>query len=604
MFDESVYSTILQASYTILKSNGQKLGKEFCEGFMFDYDPRNGQASLRNAETLFNYVAREAQRLNNSMQIRDEEQLFGVVGFFIENIFNRYQSSRRGSMGGGMGFGGNAPSSGFGGGFQGGSMFSQNRSSLGFGQQNPPPPTSHLIDDVMEPGRPISPPPSQSTAPTAMSFAAPKPQETIVSKYVANPFDDLSNTGIEFNAVPAQPTWGEELPTDRRIVVSKREILKTRDEKYTINRCSAYHQVILNDQMDVVKDFFDCVPDSTLGSPFLFKIGYNHLDVLEVPTQDFVEIRQKCIDAVTEDPDAFLHKKIMEVLGTMRRDPWKAMTTYLTQHINRALHLSARLSTNPKLYLQIGEFDDLNDLLSSSFKHSFTTHPEGRHQLEKIVASSLWNALAMNSTVLFGDNNTVPTHAIQSSPAFPFSMEGVYPNKFAIPLPQDAMAETFVEKFQEHELTKRSYVVSKRSVVITNILGRYVLPEISKDPKIITNSVASLLNSCIIPYTKISVNPHDVMTADISLVSETHPSDQLEAYYEDPKQHQIDEIENYGRKKPNHFPIDQSIFAVQYGMSPMEYLMALDVFSTIDTQTNSGQTILAKKTIPSLTTTA
>lgn len=597
MFDASVYNTILQAAHTVLRNNVNRLSQPFCEGFMFDHDLSNGVAAQQNAQRLLNYVSQEAQRANGQLTVKDDEQLFAIVGSYITSIFSAWQN-RGGGRPQQQGFGGGFNT---GGGFNGGSMFSNQRNSM-FGAPRPGP-GSHFADDVVAP---VVQPTAQPApvAPAAPLNFAPAPAAAPISesviKYVNNPLDDFPDNA-EFSAVPTRPTWGDDKPNDRRIVIGKREDLKAHDSKFQINRSMAFHQLILNDPMDVVNDFFDIVPDATLGTPFMFKIGYNHLDIIDVPTADFAEIRKKCIEGVANDHQTFIHKKVIEVLNTMQRGPWKAMTSYLVDHINRALWLACRLSDKPKLFIKISDFEDLDTLLSSSFHHTFTTHPAGRYALERIVGAAIWNAIVKNSDLMFTGKD-IPTHAMQSSPAFPFSIDGVYPNKFAIPTGEDAMAETFTKHMHDHELSKRSYILSNRSVVITNILGKSVLSSIGTDPTRSSNVPAVLLNAVAIPFTEMNLASSEVGNI-VPNVSEAYPGEQLETYYNNPTNYEVEEVETYGKKRPVLLPVDQTIFAVQYGVSPTEYLMGLDVFTTIDSS-SPNSVLLAKREVSTIKTNA
>lgn len=602
MFDAKVYQSIFEALYTVLRNNSANLGREFCEGCMFDYDISNGQNSQQNAQNLYNYVSQQAQLLNGNASLRDD-QLFAVIGSFVQGIFNIYRQQPQNNQNRGFGGFQGGSSTGFsnGGGFGGGNNFSGGRTMFsgnggGFGQTRPTP-GSHLADDSVHANpRSVATP----TAPSAMTFAPIKVEEPS-TKYSANPLDDLPNTGVEFSVVPTKANWGEENARDRRIIVTKRDDMKTRDNRFTVQRIGAYHQLIMNDPLQITKDFFEVVPDSTLGVPFMARISYNHLSVIDVPTSDFVEIRLKCIDAIARDPNAVLHKTIKSILDTMQRGPWKSMTNYLVDHINRALYLACRLSSKPNIFIKITDFEDLDELLSSSFQHPFTTQPEGRYQLEQIVGSTLWNVLVQNVSVMFTDN-TIPTNAIQSSPAFPYSLEGVYPNKYSIPTQQEASAETFLAKMNSQELSKKTYLLSRRSVTITNILGKNVLSNIVKDPSTINTPIAELLNSLIIPFNRAESGRKQNINDVIPYVSEVYPSDQLESYYNSPLESESKENNAFDRLYPAVFPVDQNIFAIQYGMKPEEYLMSLDVFSTIDNQVGQGQTILAKHFIPTIKT--
>lgn len=597
--DETVYQSIYNVITDVLNRNVQQLGQEFCRSFAAEYNPRNGQTGYNNAQFLLNTVTQQAQRLNGN-SIVQPDQLFQIVGGFIQETFNQYanQVRQRQNMGQGSGFntGGFGSSGGFGSGFG-------RSSSPGFntqpGRQGP---GSHLADDTANQTAP-TPQAQSASAPAPITLDKTKP-ETASVVYKANPLDELEDSSADFASVKNKPIWGDEKAKDNRIVITQRYDLKS--HRFIINRFGALHQLILDDPMTVVKDFFDIVPDQTLGTPFLFKILYNHLDTLEVPTEAFVAIRKSCIDTVIQAQERkesiVLHKQIGKILESLPTGQWKALTGYLVYHINRALYLNARLTANIKGSIKISTFDDVNDLLSSSFNHPLTTYPDGRRILEAIVGGVLWNVLVANTSIMFNEN-TVPTHALQSSPAFPFSIDQVYPNKFSIPMDNEENAQQFMTNLKEHELNQRTYLLSRRSVVITNGLGKTILPFITKDATIINNPLAQVLNQCSVDYGSISPDPHDTNDVIEPFVSEGYPSQELENYYSNPNDYVIEDQSRLTRIAPTKHPIDQTVFAVQFGMDPKDYLMAFDIFTTIDNSLGKAQMILAKKQVSSIKTT-
>jgi hypothetical protein len=599
--DETAYNAILNCAEGILRNNAQRLGAQFCNEFMTQYNPRSGQQGYNNAQFLFNYVSTEARRLNGNNVVQPD-LLFQIVGAFVENIFNNYVAQvRQQQQGGGFNNGGGFSGGGFGSssGFSGGGF---NRNNSGFNNQQPGSrgPGSHLVDDTTTMTR-TAPAPTVSPS-TPMDKPIKVDVETSVV-YKPNPLDELQDSSATFAEVRAKPIWGDEAAKDNRIVVAQRQELKC--SNFVINRVGAFHQLILDDPLDVVKDFFTIVPDQTLGSPFVFRILYNHLDVIDLPTQAFVSIRNSCIEVVNEaertKSPIVLHKQISKILESLPTGQWKAITSYLVEHINRALYLNARLTTGTnwtiKNKIKINTFDDVNELLSSSFSHPLTTHPDGRRALEALVAGVLWNVLVVNTSVMF-DSGSIPTHAMQSSPVFPFSMEGVYPNKFSIPQDNDPEAKQFLKALEERELSQRTYLLSRRSVVITNTMGKTILPYIAKDATIISNPLATVFNACALPYGKISPDSEDTKYPIEPFVLDDYPSQQLENFYSDPANYGVEEQGRLSRTAPTKFPVDQTIFAVQFGTDPKDYLMALDIFTTIDNNLGSAQMVVAKKTLP------
>lgn len=620
MLDSSMYNVVFQALHDILRRNVSKLGRDFCDNFLSQYDPNNGISAQNNAQQLLNLLEQTARNASGGQSSRiSQDQLFAWLGEFIEKNYQNYASAMQNRGGGGGGFGFNQ--GGFGGSPMGGGFGMQQRSN-GFGMgggfgstggfgQGPRPPVGSSFGDVVEPGG-ARPQQTQTPAPqqpaqsfTTQSAFAPMTSTQPAVAYSSNPLDEVSEGGVEFRPVSASLDWGGIRSGDNRIVVARRDELKTTSAKFTVNHVTAFHQYIQNDPMDVVRDFFAVVPDTTLGSPFLSKIIYHHLEILDLPTAEFLDVRNKCIEAVRQDRQVILHKQITAILDTMQRGPWKVITSYLVGEVNRALRLAARLSSEPSTYVKIGAFEDLDDLLSSSFVHPFTTLPEGRHKLDLIVGTALWNALVMNTDVMFADDEQdFPTHLIQMSPAFPSSMEGVYPNKFSIPLNSEDSMQQFKSRLNEVELSKKTYLLSRRSVVITNIFGKKVLPQIDDTPKVINTPLSQIINRVMMPYTNINIGHRDVMHDESLMADETNPSEQLMQYYENPEAMRKDEIERYSRIPNVDLPVDQTIFAIQYGVDATKYMKALDVFTTLDETLGKDQTILASKSLKEITITA
>jgi hypothetical protein len=599
MFDQGMYNKLYQAANDILMRNQQQLGVEFCRGFMDSHNLRAGQQAQQNAQTFFNYVLGLCQQQNGDTTIRNQEQLFQFVGVYIQFVGQRVSAASQqtrpiGSTFGNTGFGNT-------GGAFGGGGFGQTTGAFGGGGFGQGPMSSYSGEEILSTTpKPQAQPAATVATASPLSFDNATSNMVMSTKMTDNPLDSVDESGAEFSVVEAPPTWESGQPKDRRIVLSAREDLKTSNRQHQIGRYNAFHQLVLDNPMDVVKDFFAIVPDELLGSNFIFKINYHHLDVINVPTQDFVDVRERCVSAIAHDPNAPLHKTVLSVLETMQRGPWKAMTSYLLERVNRALYLSARLAKDPHRFIKLGEFDDIEDLLSSTFTHAVTNEPDGRHKLERIVGTAIWNALVMNTDAMF-TGSSIPTAAMQVSPAFPFSMEGVYPNKFSIPMETEALAETFISNMHTHQLNHKTYVLSKRAVTITNVLGKNVLPQLAGKPTVFTNSVASVLSTVAIPFSELNLREKQASSigAVLPYLSSDAPSDQLESYYANPQEDTRQEINNFARKRADLFPVDHFIFAVQYGMKPEEFLTSLDVFTTIDSLGKS-QAMLAKKDVSTL----
>jgi hypothetical protein len=479
----------------------------------------------------------------------------------------------------------------------GGSMF-QRASGGGSMFTNAQPPLSlgaHLDDGATQ-----SPPPRNAPAPTA-TVRAP---ETIVMTpapiKVTNPLDTLATTGVSFSAVGGRPVWSfNEGAKDDRIVVAQRIDHKTQDQRFQIVDIEAIHQQILNDPMDVLKDFFEIVPKSTLGDTFMVNIQYNHLDVVDVPQDDFLRVQELCREAYNDNQGKSLYTRIMDVLDTMQAGPYRAMLAYLKDHVNRALYLSCRLAERTDKFLSIDVLGDLSDLLDPTYQGTFAMVPGGKQRLETIVTNALWNALARNVSPLFGDGE-INTHALQSSPAMPFSIPGVYPNKYAIPTADDSMAGDFKTRLKEKVLSKSTYLLSRRSVMITNVLGDSVLDRMGDMPGKFESASGKFLKGYAIPYARHIDNPG---TPVKPFVSEEYPGTQLEAYYDSAKDFSEALSAKASSTRRPADPLDQTIFALKYGTSPKTYLAALDVFSVIDDKLGQEEVLLARKPIVSMKTT-
>jgi len=94
MFDAQFYTQkILPAADYVLRNNMNTLGQHFANEFMSEHDLNNGANPnvQRNASQLFNWVAQNAQRLNNGNLTVNDQQLFDIVGAYIKNVFDVWQ---------------------------------------------------------------------------------------------------------------------------------------------------------------------------------------------------------------------------------------------------------------------------------------------------------------------------------------------------------------------------------------------------------------------------------------------------------------------------------------------------------------------------------
>lgn len=581
MINTQAYTRIFQAAHHLLNQNAAALGQDFIQRFLVDHDPR-GSSSM--VSTFYNFVVQMAQRLNNGQaEVKSDDQLFGIVGDYISQIFQRYQQQRMMAQPYNNGFG--SP--------MGQPMMSPYGQNVSL-NTSVPAGGVHLVDDTIGANKPmVMPPVQQASVPVAATTSSPHTPTGSPAMYQDNPLDSLIDQNPEWHGVPTKASWGVEQAKDNHIIIAHTEDLKSKDTPLTVKSLIGYHQVIQNDPLEVVKDFFQIAPDSFLSNNFIFKIHYHHLDIIDVPTNDFIQLREKCLESHSKDPQGFLHKKVLEAMDSMPRGPYKAMAGYLVHHINRALYLNCRLATSLKASLKINDVEDLDELLSSNFKSSFTSLQEGRYLLERVVGSAIWNALLLNTDVLFQEDH-IPIHALQISPAFPFSIKYVYPNKFSIPTSSEEQAEYFLENLRKEELSKKSYLLSRRTVILTNILGKHQLPKIGNKPHFFQDTISRFFSNFEIPFTKLDpLRAAEIITPVKPYVSDDYPSDQLTGYYSNREEFDAEEQRRFANIRQNNLPVDQAIFAFQYGMSPKEYLLSFDVLSTFD-KSPEGHVLLMK----------
>lgn len=611
MFDQAMYDIIFRTMWTILNNNAHTLGKEFCDGLMFDHDVTKSQQSQANAQQLFHFVSQRAQQISPQDMSLSDDQMFRVVGQYVDEMIGRYRNARQAQTGN-QGFGGFG--GGMGGGFTSGggsrplgSMLSgQNRNTMSFSQPRDRGPGSHLHDDTVD-----NPPmaasqrqdPPQQIKP-AFSVHPQTQEKPAMKDIVPNPLDDFPESGADFQALSHGDCWGGENPSDRTIVVTDSEALMTRDGKYVVSRADAHHRLILSDPYEVVRDFFKVASESILSRSFVFRVFYNHLEVINVPTAEFIRLRHELSSNDSFVSDIPFHKRLIQVMDSMQRGVWEHMSTYLVKHINRALHLSCRRLADPSNYVKITALSDLETLLSPEFRHPLKEVDNGRDKIKAIITSAIWNAIAMNTGVMFEDPEHVPTRMIQVSPAFPYALRHVYPNKWAIPHFGDPAYEAFFQRMTEAELNTKTYLISKRSVVITNTLGQKVLPGITDKPQTFGNPVAAVLNKYLLPF----VDSHSGAKSPDYVPQVTDGQDDasetLTAFYNGKDNYDQDEPVLTSDGSSTTFPVDQTVVAIQYGVSPSKFMMALDVFSVMDAQPNTRSAILGRGKLPVMHPTA
>lgn len=599
MFDEAMYRDILNAAHSILRNNGNQLDRQFSEGFMFDHDPSQGAASMRNAQFFFDYVAREAQRMNNGqMVIHSDRQLFDIVGSYITQIFNRWaDSQRQGSMGFGSGGGGRPL--GFGNSGGGNNFFGNRRGGTGFNLGGSrPAPLGAMMGDLTDPTpqQPSSHPEQMTSAPVNFSHPQQLKETPMVIGYTHNPLDDLPDSNVEFVEGEGPLNWGMEKPKDRSIVMAKHSLLKTGDHRHIINLCEGYERTYLNDPIDVVKDFFRIVPDLFLAEHFIFRVFYNHVEEVDIPTQDFLEVRKKFVDSLNNDKEATIYTAVIKVLNELFHGPRMAIAGYLVNQINRALHLSCGISSDPSLRIKFTQIEDLEELLGTHFESKLLDVPHSRHLITSIVNTAILNSITGYSDVMFTSPSDKTIDVIRTSPAFPFNMMGVYPSKDIIPLAGSNEAEVFYKALEKEQLSKKTFVRSIRSVLITNILGQKALPSISDKPTQINGIIPAQFNRYVIPHVgQFRANSSECPYYDEHILTDNVDESEYTKYLKDPHDYEIEETDRFIEKNSPKVPVDQTLFAIQYKKDPTEFMMALDICTTMDAERNKGYCLFNKR---------
>ena len=585
MINQQLYITLLEAAHNILSRNVRELGDEFCNGFMIDHDPNKARDHTW-VERFFGYAERAVLHQNNgNPAIRNTEQLFYIVGEYIKEIHRLYQETRRG------GFGGQPQPMSFSGGgngfnFSGGAM-SLNTSS-------------HMKND-----NPL--PPANYTQPTFAAVApvtvpsVPVKDAITMAKFNINPFDDFPKDDSGFHPVSAKDCWGGELPRDHTFVVSDSTDLKNENPKYTIRKLSAKSRTVFGDSFDVTKRFFKVVPESLLSKVFIAEIQYDHLEIIDVPTADLVAIRSALKEL--SNTNRFInpfYRSAIEFAMTLKHGSFKALNRYLVKHINRALFLNCRIKDNPEVVIKITSIEDLNDLLSSNFTSSLTQIPDGRNKIKQIVEYSIMNALCINSSIMFESKTDFAwgVDIMKTSAVFPDSIPEVYPTKIAIPSAGDENFDMFTEAMIGQELSTSSYILSRRSVIITNLLGRNVLPNIN----LRANRFEGILPSMFNPYGIDFLQGSSVLgnIRDPGTVYNTQETD-LRSYYEKVEKDDRDVIiKDHHGYTGNGF-VDQMVFAIEFNGNPMDYLTAFDVITPMDSSIqHNGSAIFIKHPIKSI----
>lgn len=594
MFDSNLYNQILNCAYDTLKENGGKLGREFCEGFMFDHDPGNGRQAESSVMALFNFVMSEGPRRFGSSSLTID-QLFDIVGSYITEIFNRWSSRNRS--------GGFSSRSSFLSSNSGGNLFGNNRGSFS-NPQRAFSPGSHLGDSE-ESSRPKSGGLFDTSNKSTITEVAKEVAKanTPTEHFPDHPLDNIPDIGMGYKVVPTYDCWVGETPDNQTITVVKAYDLKIDDPAYTIRRTEAFMHRAVDNEVDVVNEFFKIVPPSIIARPYMFHIHYNHITTIPIETDTYIklvydinEICQRNIDTGCLEP---FFKTVVRTIGSLLRRDWVAMSNYLTKHINRALYVACRLSNDPFHVLEIDNVDDLKELFGPGINSPLMRSAEQRDIIMNIVDSAVRNAMGENSGAMFKQID-FPVETMKTSTAFPESLRGVYYDKNKIPYHGEEGYMDFLHAMTRNILTYETYMVSKRTVTITNILGKYVLGNISDTPKMFKGKVCGLLNSVSKQYTN-RVVPKGIITPyELPKDDEETTKNKLKDLYENRPMSDFDVQMPYNIEDETFLPVEHTLFATKWGDNPESYIKVMDVFETIDERNMNTDVILASKKIKSL----
>lgn len=591
--DQYFYNRLFEALRASINQNQAKLTEAICRQILAMHDPRNPNAGANHAQ-FYNFVIREAQpyMAANNGAISDDI-LFRIVTNYMSQVVDFIV--RRGQQQPGYATYGQQ-TQGYPGGMMGGGMMG------GFGTSTP--------DFMTTPSSSPTPQTPQPT-PAAQPVATPSPVAPVATPYQGdivvtprsrNPLDNLPEDGDPFIPVETGDAWAGDYPLDRTIVAKLSVDLKTADSDACIKMVQAQHRIMENDPKEVVRAFFKTAPEELQAIPYLFEIFYNHLEIIDVPTHDFMSVQARLFDTLSNhtihDP---LHRVVINAVGNMFKLPSEAMDRYLTKAINRALHISCRKESNPSDFLEIGELSHLEELLSPKSQWIVTDIPDGRQHLKKIVENAIWNALSINTGVMFSSMNDVPVSVMRASPAFPFAMRGVYPDKDLIPNVGEREFEQFYSRLSAHVLSEKTFLVSRRAVVVTNIFGDGILNNITNRPIFHRGLVPGALTSLMTRFDTHQVTSSVTTEYRIKIDTSKSREERLAEYYVND--------EDYDQDIPEHIPFpktngemlgDLNIYAVKFAVDPEEYMAEIDLFSLMDGRPSNRGNVLALKEVRSL----
>jgi len=599
--DRVFYNKMLQGAADILQQHIADVGREFAEGFMISHNPDTGP----KVQGLTNYLITQMRRLNGRDTFVSDQQFYDVMFNYIKEVFNAWKIDMQRQQGGGFGMTGGNPGYGFSGGTPsiGRSTAHLSGGSLGGGLSGSTPSINGVrdIDAVRaEQARAAAAPPPVAAA----SFTAPSATQGFgMTSYVDHPLDKFQGKPVNLSKASEQLNWLGNTTTDRSIMLMRRWA-HTAPEMPYIQMGQALARVYYDNELDVIKNIFKVVPKEFTSGLFCLEVFYNHITVLDMPTKDFASARDALTHAIREHNPKFddtlnVYAVVMDVMNQMYKGPAKVFSAYLLEAVNRALWGSFGIKQSPKSRIT---FDDLEDLevVLTTFKHPIMDAPNAPTILKETVNVALYNAILGFSEVMFTDPEFPLLDEMKASPAFPYSMAGVYADKAMIPESSSPLAATFTELMHQTYLKQKTVIRSIRSVVLTNILGQ-TLRTVQDTPTPIEPGVTDLLRKFAITYSSDAFSDTSVTYMyNNSIKPAVNQEKAWDSYVEDPEEYSTKESEQVSQLKEPSIPVDRTLFAIQYKVDPSQYLAAFKVCSVFDADEHSQPLQLSKAHIDNL----
>lgn len=580
MFDMNFYNHIFQALRVLLERHQNKFPQGYANELLMLHDVSRGITP--NAQGFYRYCEEQHHRQNGigATSFRSQDQLFHIVGAYIDWVVEQQRRQQQQQMGGGFGGGFGAPQN---------NVFGAPAGGGGFGRPNgfhsTPLPQSQSGSIIPASNGGFAQAPAEQ--PRQQAAPAQQPMAPQVVGYSENPLDVVSEKGVAMTPVTASPNWGLGIPKDNSIVMTKKDAIKTSDDVYVINACTAYARTWFGSPIDVVRNFFDVVPDEFLAEHFIVRVFYNHVEQIDLPTRDFEEVCNKFLYRMDGASVDTTYTAIMAIIGQLPHDHRMAIANYLVKHINRALELSVAANVDPEDRIRFREMEDLKILLGSSFSHPALSIPDGREMVTQVINTAIINALTCYSDAMFSSSNDGTINVIKTSPVFPYSLPGVYPNKNIIPFSGAKTSLKFYESLKDNFLADKTFVRSIRSVIVTNTMGGQYL---SKPKELFTQlkgTVPSIFSTFLLDHKQ----KLPVSGSKCPSYNELPVTQDLDASYESFLQDQTayikSEFVNMADWKVPTLPVDQTVFAVQYKRDPKDYLAAFDIGTTLDAEPHS-----------------